>query len=94
MLDPVKMGVSLHVASCCRKGEAPYRAPRAGSCLTLGNELSKETHADKARDFIGKGTQVESRRVREPRRTALLLWLAVLAYGDGISFRVVFGQSI
>ena len=26
-----------------------------GSCLTLGNELSKETHrADKARDFIGK----------------------------------------
>ena len=55
MLDPVKMGVSLHVASCCRKGEAPYRAPRVGSCLTLGKELSKETCADKAIDFIGKG---------------------------------------
>ena len=30
-----------------------------------------DTCADKARDFIGKGTRVESRRVREPRRTAL-----------------------
>ena len=25
------------------------------SCLTLGKELSEETRADKARDFIGKG---------------------------------------
>ena len=37
-----------------RRGD-PYRAPRAGSCLTLGNELSEETRADKARDFIGIG---------------------------------------
>ena len=28
---------------------------KLGSCLTLGKELSEETHADKARDFIGKG---------------------------------------
>ena len=33
--------------------------------------MSEEKRADKARDFIGKGTQVESSRVREPRRTAL-----------------------
>ena len=26
-----------------------------GSCLTLGKELSEETHADKAEDFLGKG---------------------------------------
>ena len=26
-----------------------------GSCLTLGNELSKDTLTDKARGFIGKG---------------------------------------
>ena len=45
---------------------------KLGSCLTLGKELSEETCADKARDFIGKGTWVESNRVREPRRTALL----------------------
>ena len=43
-----------------------------GSCLTLGNELSQETRAAKARDFIGKGSWVESTRVREPRKTALL----------------------
>ena len=42
-----------------------------GSCLTPRNELSEETHADKARDFTGEGFWVESRRVREPRRTAL-----------------------
>ena len=35
--------------------------------------MPEETHADKARDFIGKGTWVESSRVREPRRTALPL---------------------
>ena len=49
----------------------PIPGPETG-LLSLGNELSEETHADKARDFIGKGTRVESRRVRELRRTALL----------------------
>ena len=55
---------------CCRKGD-PFQGPKLGSCLTLGKELSRETRANKARDFIGKGTWVESSRVREPRRTAL-----------------------
>ena len=55
---------------CCRKGD-PFQGPTLSSCLTLRKELSEETRADKARDFIGKGTQVESSRVREPRRTAL-----------------------
>ena len=36
------------------RGEPPSRSPRVGSCLTLGKELSKETHAEKARDFIGR----------------------------------------
>ena len=58
--------------------------PKLDSCLTLRNELSKEI-------LLGKGGQVESTRVREPRRTAvpLALWF----YGDGISFWVVFSQS-
>ena len=43
-----------------------------GSCLTLGNELSEETYVlTKQETFLGRGTQVESRRVRGPRRTAL-----------------------
>ena len=40
--------------NCSRKGD-PFQGPKLGSCLTLGNEWSEETHADKARDFIGKG---------------------------------------
>ena len=49
----------------------PSRA-RNGSCLTLRNELSKETHVlTKQEVLLGKGARVESRRVREPRRAAL-----------------------
>ena len=42
------------VISCSRMGGAS-RAPRVGFYLTLGKELSDDTCADKARDFIGKG---------------------------------------
>ena len=65
---------------CCRKGD-PFQGPNLGSCLTLGNELSEETHVlTKQEIFLGKGTRVESHRVMEPRRTALShgLWSRVL----------------
>ena len=56
---------------CCRKGD-PFQGPKLGSCPTLGNELSEETHVlTKQEILLGKGTQVENSRVREPRRTAL-----------------------
>ena len=56
---------------CCRK-EDPFQGPKLGSCLTPGNELSKETHVlTKQEILLGKGIQVESSRVREPRRAAL-----------------------
>ena len=64
-----RRGVPTRVTICCRKVD-PFQGLKLGSCLTLGNELSEETRADKARDFIGQGTWVESSRVREPRRTA------------------------
>ena len=52
--------------------DGPLPGPKLGSCLTLGNELSKETHVlTKEEILLGKGTRVESSRVREPRRTAL-----------------------
>ena len=45
-----------------------------GSCLTFGNELSKEAHVlSKKETSLGRGAGVESRRVREPRGTALPL---------------------
>ena len=60
------------VAICCRKAD-PFQGPKLGSCLTLGNELSEETQVlTKQEILLGKGTQVENNRVREPRRTALL----------------------
>ena len=43
-----------------------------GSCLTLGNELSKEIHElTKQETLLERGAQVECSRVRQPRRTAL-----------------------
>ena len=55
--------------NCCRKGD-PLQGPKLGSCLTLGNELSEETHVlTKQEILLGKGTWVESSRVREPRTT-------------------------
>ena len=52
--------------------ETLSRGPRVGSCLTLGNELSEETHVLTKQEILwGKGTQAENSRVREPRRTAL-----------------------
>ena len=50
----------------------PFQGLKLGSCLILGNELSEETHVLTKQGILsGKGTRVESRRVREPRRTAL-----------------------
>ena len=59
------------VTICCRKRD-PFQGLKLGSCLTLGNELSEETYVlTKLEILLGKGTRVESSRVRKPRRTAL-----------------------
>ena len=59
------------VTICCRKRD-PFQGPKLGSCLTLRNESSEETHVlTKQEILLGKGTRVESSRVRKPRRTAL-----------------------
>ena len=62
---------SFSLWNCCRKAD-PFQGPKLGCCLTLRSELSEETHVlTKQEILLGKGTQVESSRVREPRRTAL-----------------------
>ena len=58
------------IAICCRKGDR-FQGPRVSSCLTLGNELSEETHMLTHAPLLGRGAQAESRRVRGPRWTAL-----------------------
>ena len=50
----------------------PFPGPKWGPCLTLGNELSEETHVlIKQEILLGRGVQAESSRVREIRRPAL-----------------------
>ena len=56
--------------NCCRKGD-PFQGMKVGSCLTLGNELSEETHVLTKEILLGSCIWAESNRVREPRRTAL-----------------------
>ena len=78
----------------CRKGD-PFQGLRVGSCLTLGSELSEETHVlTKRETLLGRGARVEGSRVGEPRRTDLPRdsHSGRSSY-DGISFRVVSGQS-
>ena len=61
----------ISLPNCCRKVD-PFQGLRVGSCLTLGNELSEETHVlTKQETLLGRGTRVESRRVREPKRTSM-----------------------
>ena len=73
--------------------------PQSGLLSNTQNELSEETHLlTKQEILLGKGTRVESSRVRKPRRTALPVSTTAVArslgfYGDGISFLVVFSQS-
>ena len=57
----------------------PSRARKAlESCLTLGNELSKETHVlTKQEALLGRGARAESKKVREPGGLPRT-WLAVL----------------
>ena len=64
---------------CCRK-EDPFQGPKLGSCLTLGNELSEETHADKARDFIGKGHPGGEQEGKGIQENCSAAWLAVLGF--------------
>ena len=74
--------------SCCRKGD-PFQGLKLGSCLTLGNELSEETHVlTKQEILLGKGAWVESRSLRGPRRTFCHMAGSLRFYGDGISFRL------
>ena len=44
---------------CCRKGD-PFQGSRVGSCLTLRNELSKETHGE----FVLTKQEILLERVR------------------------------
>ena len=53
-------------------GAGSFQGLGVGSCLTFRNKLSKETQVlTEQETLLGRGTQVESSWVREPKRTAL-----------------------
>ena len=58
----------------------PFQGPKLGSCLTLRNELSEETHADKARDFIGKGHLGGEQEGEGTQENCSAAWLTVLGF--------------
>ena len=51
-----------------------------GSCLTLGRELSKETHADKARDFIGRRHPGREQQGKGTQENCSAMWLVVSGF--------------
>ena len=72
-----------HICYCFRKWDH-FQGPKLGSCLTLGNELSEETHVlTKQEILLRPGSRVENSRVREPRRPALP---HLRFYGDGLVY--------
>ena len=91
---------------CCRKGD-PFQGPRVGSCLTLRNELSKETHMLKARDFIGKerqGRELQGKGTQEDCSVTwftasgfMVMWLisrlSLANHSDSGSFLVLLSQD-
>ena len=57
-----------------------FQGPRVGSCLTLGNELSRETHTDKAKCFIGKGCPGREQQGKGTQENCSATWLLVSGF--------------
>ena len=81
---------------CCRKRD-PFQDPKLGSCLTLGNELSEETHVLTKQEILlgkhrhgeqeGKGTH--STALSHNLQMGLLSGLSLASHSDSESFLVV-----
>ena len=70
----------------CRKKD-PFQCPKGGSCLTLGNELSKEIHMLTSKRLYWEG--VPGWRAGGKGNPGELLSHVVCSlgfYGDGVSF--------
>ena len=70
---------------------APSRAQRVGSCLTLRKELSEETRADKASDFIGRGHVGREQQGKRTQENCSATWLAVSGF---VLMELVSGLSL
>ena len=73
----------------------PFQGPKLGCCLTLRSELFEETHLlTKQEIFLGKGTRVESSRVKNPGEQLCHVARSLGFYGHGVGLGAVFGQAL
>ena len=67
----------LYGSRCFRKGD-PFQGPKLGSCLTLGNELSEETHVlTKQEILLGRAPRWRAGGTQE---NCSVTWLAVSGF--------------
>ena len=71
---------------CSKRG--PFQGPRGLSSNARNWIVQGDTRADRGRDFLGKGHQVDPRRVREAREAALPRGVRPLVLGEGMGFWV------
>ena len=64
------------------------QGPKSGLLSNTWKRIARETCADKARDLTGRRHRGGEQQGKGTRENSAM-WI----YGDGISFRVVFGQS-
>ena len=62
------------------KEGGPFRGLKVGSCLTLGNELSKERSPIQARDFIGTGCRGRGQEGEGNGENCSAMWLTVSGF--------------
>ena len=58
----------------------PFQGPRVGSCLTLGNELSMETHVLTQQETIVKGRPGREQQGKGTQENCSATWLAVSGF--------------
>ena len=71
----------------------PLPGPETGSCLTLGNELSEETHVLTKQEILLESALEWRAEGEGSQENCSAEWLSLGFYGDGINFRGVFSQS-
>ena len=74
---------SSHLILCCPVAGMgnPFQSPRVGSCLTLGNELSKETYElTKQEILLGKRLLGRGQQVKGTQEKCFATWLAVSGF--------------
>ena len=65
----------------CYRKEDPFQGPRMGSCLTLGNELSEETHVlTKQETLLGRGTPGGEQQGKGTQKNCSATRLAVSSF--------------